>query len=199
MTGLRDQIISLARLSVQDPRRGARTLLSMDVPLPARTAGLLLMAVASAVLMHLGFLLLPPANDQMSQFLMQSPIRTAVIQWLILVVSVFLIFQIGRAWGGHGSLPDTLLIVVWLQVIMLGVQVVQLLALILAPPLAGIVNIAGLILFFWLLSSFIAELHGFASRGKVLAGIFATTFAMALIVVFVLSLFIGPEALQGGV
>ncbi|WP_169052275.1 YIP1 family protein [Tabrizicola sp. YIM 78059] len=199
MTGLRDQIISLARLSVQDPRRGARTLLSMDVPLPARTAGLLLMAVASAVLMHLGFLLLPPANDQMSQFLMQSPIRTAVIQWLILVISVFLIFQIGRAWGGHGSLPDTLLIVVWLQVIMLGVQVVQLLALILAPPLAGIVNIAGLILFFWLLSSFIAELHGFASRGKVLAGIFATTFAVALIVVFVLSLFIGPEALQGGV
>ncbi|WP_167850864.1 YIP1 family protein [Tabrizicola caldifontis] len=199
MTGLRDQIISLARLSVQDPRRGARTLLSLDVPLPARTAGLLLMAVASAVLMHLGFLLLPPANDQMSQFLMQSPIRTAVIQWLILVISVFLIFQIGRAWGGHGSLPDTLLIVVWLQVIMLGVQVVQLLALILAPPLAGIVNIAGLILFFWLLSSFIAELHGFASRGKVLAGIFATTFAVALIVVFVLSLFIGPEALQGGV
>lgn len=199
MTGLRDQIISLARLSVQDPRRGARTLLSMDVPLPARTAGLLLMAVASAVLMHLGFLLLPPANDQMSHFLMQSPIRTAVIQWLILVISVFLIFQIGRAWGGHGSLPDTLLIVVWLQVIMLGVQVVQLLALILAPPLAGIVNIAGLILFFWLLSSFIAELHGFASRGKVLAGIFATTFAVALIVVFVLSLFIGPEALQGGV
>lgn len=197
MTGLWDQILSLARLSVQDPRTGARTLLSLNVPLPARTAGLLLMAVASALLIHLGFLLLPVTGDPLTMFMMQSPIRTAVVQWLILVVSVFLIYQIGRAWGGRGSLPDTLLIVVWLQVIMLGVQLVQLLALILVPPLAGIVNIGGLILFFWLLSSFIAELHGFASRGKVLAGIFATTFAVALIVVFVLSMILGPEALQG--
>jgi hypothetical protein len=192
-----DQIIALARASLQDPRAGARMVLSLGVPLPARTAGLLLMAVASAFVMHLGFLLLPPTDDAMSLFMMQSPIRTAVIQWLILVVSVLLIFQVGRAWGGQGSLADTLLIVVWLQVIMLGVQIVQLLALVLAPPLAGLVNIAGLILFFWLLSSFIAELHGFASRGKVLAGIFATTFAVAVLVVFVLSLILGPEALQG--
>lgn len=197
MTGLLDQIVSLGRLSVQDPRAGARRLLSLDVPLPARTAGLLLMAVASAVLMHLGFLLLPATDDPMTQFVAASPIRSAVIQWLILVVSVLLIFQVGRSWGGQGNLPDTLLIVVWLQVIMLGVQVVQLLALILVPPLAGIVNIGGLILFFWLLSSFIAELHGFASRGKVLAGIFATTFAVALIVLFLLSMIVGPEALQG--
>lgn len=197
MTGLWDQIVSLGRLSVQDPRAGARALLSLDVPLPARTAGLLLMAVASAVLMHLGFLLLPPTDDPMSQFVAASPIRSAVIQWLILVISVLLIYQVGRAWGGQGNLPDTLLIVVWLQVIMLGVQVVQLLALILVPPLAGIVNIGGLILFFWLLSSFVAELHGFASRGKVLAGIFATTFAVALIALFLLSMIFGPEALQG--
>lgn len=197
MSGLMDQIIALARASLQDPRAGARMVLSLGVPLPARTAGLLLMAVASAFVMHLGFLLLPPTDDAMSLFMMQSPIRTAVIQWLILVVSVLLIFQVGRAWGGQGSLADTLLIVVWLQVIMLGVQIVQLLALVLAPPLAGLVNIAGLILFFWLLSSFIAELHGFASRGKVLAGIFATTFAVAVLVVFVLSLILGPEALQG--
>ncbi len=197
MSGLLDQIIALARASLQDPRAGARTVLSLGVPLPARTAGLLLMAVASAFVMHLGFLLLPPTDDAMSLFMMQSPIRTAVIQWLILVVSVLLIFQVGRAWGGQGSLADTLLIVVWLQVIMLGVQIVQLLALVLAPPLAGLVNIAGLVLFFWLLSSFIAELHGFASRGKVLAGVFATTFAVAVLVVFVLSLILGPEALQG--
>lgn len=198
MTALRDQILDLARLSVRDPRQGARTLLSLGVPLPARTAGLLLMAVASTVLMHLGFLLLPPTDDAMGQFMMASPIRSAVVQWLVLVVSVLLIYRLGRAWGGQGSLPDTLLIVVWLQVIMLGVQLVQLLALVIAPPLAGLVNIAGLVLFFWLMSSFIAELHGFANRGKVLAGILVTTFAVALLVVFVLSMFLGPEALQGG-
>jgi len=197
MNELGTQMISLARQSVENPRAGAKTLLSIGVPMPARTAGLLLMAVASAVLMHLGFLFLPVTSDPITQFMMQSPVRTAIIQWLILVVSVLLIYRVGRAWGGHGNLPDTLLIVVWLQVIMLGVQVVQLLALILVPPLAGIVNIAGLILFFWLISGFIAELHGFASRGKVLAGIFVISFALALILVVILSAIYGPEALQG--
>lgn len=199
MSGLGEQMLSLARLSLEDPRAGTRALLALGVPLPARTAGLLLMAVASAMLMHLGFLLLPATSDPMSGFMMASPLRAAAIQWLILAASVLLIHRIGVAWGGRGSLSDTLLVVVWLQVIMLGVQIVQLLALVIAAPLAGLVNIAGLVLFFWLLASFVAELHGFASRAKVLAGIFATTFAVALLLVFVLSMIYGPEALQGGI
>jgi DNA-binding transcriptional regulator of glucitol operon len=85
--------------------------------------------------------------------------------------------------------------VVWLQVIMLGVQVVQVVALIIAPPVAAIINLAGLVLFFWLMTSFIAELHGFTSRGKVLAGILVTSFAVAMILVFLLLLTFGPEAL----
>ncbi len=196
MTALFDQILGLARQSLEDPRAGARSLLALGVPLPARTAGLLLMAVSSALLMHLGFLLMPATDDPTAQFMMQSPLRTAVIQWLVLVVSVFLIYRIGQALGGKGSLSDTLLVVVWLQVIMLGVQLVQLLSLIIAPPLAGMVNLAGLALFFWLISSFIAVLHGFASRWRVLAGIVGASFAVAVVLVMVLSLIFGPEAFQ---
>jgi hypothetical protein len=196
MTGrLADLMQELARLSLEDPRAATRRLLSLGVPLPARTVGLLLMAVASAVLMHLGFLILPVTDDPLAALLMQSPFQTAVIQWLILTVSVLLIHRIGRAWGGKGSLPDTLLVVVWLQVIMLGVQVLQLLALVLSPPLAGVLNLAGLVLFFWLMSSFVAELHGFGSRWAVLAGLLVTGFAVAVLLVLILALFIGPEAL----
>lgn len=197
MSGLGEEIIALAKLSLQDPRAGARALLRLGVPLPARTVGLLLMAVASAFLMHIGFLILPPSEDPLAGYMMQSPLRTAIIQWVILSVSVLLIYRIGRAWGGQGSLPDTLLVVVWLQVIMLAVQLAQVVALLLLPPLAGIINLAGLVLFFWLMTSFIAELHGFASRGKVLAGILATSLGVAMILVMVLSLIFGPEALQG--
>jgi hypothetical protein len=201
MTTLGETLTGLARLTLEDPRRAARKLLGMGVPLPARTAGLLLMAVASALLMQVGFLLLPPVGDPpvvdpISAYMVASPIRTAVIQWLILVASVLLIHQIGRALGGRGSLSDTLLIVVWLQVIMLGVQGVQLLALVLSPPLAGLVNLAGMVLFFWLFSSFIAELHGFASRLRVFLGILAASLAIALAIVVILSAILGPEALQ---
>lgn len=195
MSGLGQQIVALARQSLEDPRAGVRILLGLGVPLPARTIGLLLMAVASALLMHLGFLLLPPVEDPMAGFMMQSPLRTAIIQWLILAASVFLIYRIGKAWGGKGSLPDTLLVVVWLQVIMLGVQFVQLLVFLLVPPLAGIVNLVGLVLFFWLMTSFIAELHGFASRGAVLAGILLASLGVAMVLVLILTMILGPGVL----
>jgi hypothetical protein len=128
MTGLADQIMSLARLSLNDPRGGVRALLGMGVPLPARTAGLLLVAVSSALLLHLGFFVLPGTDDPIALFMSQSPFRTAVIQWVILAATVLCIYQIGRAFGGKGSLTDALLVVVWLQVIMLAVQVAQLLS-----------------------------------------------------------------------
>jgi hypothetical protein len=195
MSGLGQQMIALARQSLEDPRASVRSLLAIGVPLPARTIGLLLMAVASALLAHLSILLLPPSVDPAVGFMMQSPLRAAIIQWLVFVAMVFLIYRIGRAWGGKGNLPDTLLVVVWLQVIMLGVQFVQLLVFLLVPPLAGIVNLAGLVLFFWLMTSFIAELHGFASRGKVLAGILVAIFGVAMVLVLILALILGPEAL----
>lgn len=196
MTGLLDEIMRLARQSLEDPRAGARSLLALGVPLPARTAGLLLMAVSSALLMHAGFLLMPVTDDPTALFMMQSPLRTAVIQWLVLVASVFLIYRVGRALGGKGGIADTLLVVVWLQVIMLGVQILQLVVLIIAPAFAGIVNLAGLVLFFWLITSFIAVLHGFASRWAVLAGIFGASFAVVVVLVILVSAFFGPEVFQ---
>jgi hypothetical protein len=197
MTGLSDQIVSLARLTLDDPRQAVRRLLAMGVPLSARTAGLVLVSVASALLLHLGFLILPAGDDALAQFMSQSPIRSAIIQWVILAATVLCIYRIGRAFGGTGSLSDALLVVVWLQFIMLAVQLAQLLALLLLAPLAGLVGLAGFVLFFWLLTSFVAELHGFASRWLVLAGVIGTGFAVATALAVILSIMFGPEALQG--
>jgi Yip1 domain len=197
MTPLTYQLADLARQTLDDPRAVVRSLVALRVPLPARTAGLLLVSVLSALLLHLGFLILPEAEDPIARFMSQSPFRSAVIQWLILVVTVLAIHRIGRAFGGRASLPDALLVVVWLQVIMLGVQVLQLLALILFAPLAGLVNLAGLVLFFWLFSSFIAEIHGFSSRWAVLAGVLGSGFSIAFVLVVVISILLGPEVFQG--
>ena len=73
--------------------------------------------------------------------------------------------------GGTGSFPDTLLAMVWLQFLMLGLQVIQLVLMVLFPPLAAIVNLAGFAIFLWLLTNFIAELHGFRSLLAVFGGI----------------------------
>jgi hypothetical protein len=189
------RIAALARLSLQNPRAAARALFAEDIPFAARSAGLTLIAVLSAILLFPSFALLPP-EDFLSRFLAQSPVQTALIQWLALLISVFLIWRVGRAFGGQGSLADAMLVVVWLQLLMLGVQVVQLLALILVPPLAGLIGLVGFVGFTWLLVNFIAELHGFRSLGLVFAGIILTFLAAAFVVAILLGLLLGPEALQ---
>lgn len=174
-----------------------RQLLAEGVPLPARTLGLALMAVASALLLHLGFLILPPPDDPVAAFMSQSPLRTAVVQWVVLAASVLLTFWIGRNFGGHGSLPDTLLVLVWLQTLMLAVQVVQLLALVISPPIAALLNIGGLVLFFWFYSSFVAGLHGFASRWAVFGATLGIGFGIALMLATVMITILGPEYFAG--
>ena len=188
------RLAGLMQLTLQDPTRAARELLAEGVPLAARTAGLLLVAVLSALLVSLQVGDGTQAPDPITAFMLGSPFRTAVLQWGFLALSVLLIHRVGRAFGGRGSLPDALLIVVWLQALMLGFQLVQLVVAPILPALAGLIALVSFVVYFWLLTHFIAELHGFASRGLVFLGMVLTGLAagFALAVLFILIL--GPEA-----
>ena len=188
-----ERMMALARLSLENPRQGARALLAEDVPMPARTGGLLLVAVVSALLASIQGGAQSEALDPVSAFLLSGPIRAAAIQWLFLALTVVLINSVGRAFGGTGSFSDALLVVVWLQFMMLALQLVQLVAFMLSPSLAGIIGLIGLVMFFWLMSSFIAELHGFSSRGLVFVGIIAVTIATGLVIGIGVIAVVGPE------
>ena len=196
---LTDRLIALARLTLEDPGAAARALLSEGVPIPARSAGLLLVAVVSALLASVQIRLDPQPMDPISAFMLASPFRAAVVQWAFLALSVLLIHRVGRAFGGRGSFANSLLIVVWLQVLMLVVQALQLVTGILIPPLAGLIGLGGFALFLWLMTCFIAELHGFASRGKVFLGMVLTAFAAGLVLGVLVMLLVGPEALMPNV
>ena len=196
---LSDRMIALAKLTLREPRAAARALLAEGVPIPARTAGLLLVAVVSAVLSSLQIWLSPQALDPVSAMILASPFRAAVVQWAFLALSVVLIHRVGRASGGIGAFADALLIVVWLQCLTLVLQVLQLAATGLAPSLAGIIGLVGFVLFLWLMTNFIAELHGFRSLGLVFAGMALTAVATGLVVGLVVVVLLGPEALTPNV
>lgn len=196
---LSDRMIALAKLTLREPRAAARALLAEGVPIPARTAGLLLVAVVSAVLSSLQIRLSPQALDPVSAMILASPFRAAVVQWAFLALSVVLIHRVGRASGGIGAFADALLIVVWLQCLTLVLQVLQLVATGLAPSLAGIIGLVGFVLFLWLMTNFIAELHGFRSLGLVFAGMALTAVATGLVVGLVVVVLLGPEALTPNV
>ncbi|RYI33004.1 MAG: YIP1 family protein, partial [Acetobacteraceae bacterium] len=121
-----ERIRALAQLTLKDPRRATHALLAEGVPMRARTAGLLLVAVVSAVLAIIQAEISPQPMDPLSAFMLASPFRAAVMQWVFLALSVVLVYRVGRAFGGYGSFPDALLVVVWLQFLLLALQVVQL-------------------------------------------------------------------------
>ena len=191
---LGQRLRDLAVLTLQDPPQGARRLLAEDVPLAARSAGLLLVAIVSALLATLQAGTDPQMMDPFSAFMLASPFRTAVMQWLFLALSVVLVYQVGRLFGGRGSFPDALLIVVWLQFLMLILQVAQLVAGLVSPALAGIIGLVGFGVFLWLMTTFSAELHAFPSRGFVFLGMVLTCLAVGFLLGIVMILIIGPEA-----
>lgn len=191
-----NQLSALIWLSLSDPRRALRAVLDIAPPMGSRLAGLVLMAVASALLLHLGLTLAPPPPDNpVAALLVGSPFGTALMQGAALWVTAILIHALGRAAGGQGSYPDALLTVVWMQVIFLAVQIIQLIALLALPVLASALSLASLVLFFWLLTQFVTELHRFASAGKVFLAILATLLVVSFLLTYLLASLLGPEAL----
>jgi Yip1 domain len=189
------RILALAQLTLQDPRRAAGVLLAQGVPQAARMMGLFFVAVVSAILASLQVAAMQGPADPLLTAMTASPLQAAVLQALILILSVILIHAIGRAFGGTGCFPDALLIMVWLQFLLLGAQLLQLAADLFAPALAGIIGILALATFLWLLTAFIAELHGFRSRGMVFLGVIGTMLGMGVIIATAIILALGPEVL----
>jgi hypothetical protein len=188
------RLFGLAQLTLQDPQRAARILLAEGVPFRARSTGLVLVAILSAI-----FAALVPVReslDPVTALMLASPLRAAALQWIFLVVTIVLIHRVGRAFGGVGSLSDALLVVVWLQVIMLGFQILQLALALVAPGPSALLGLVSFAVYLWLLTVFIAELHGFASRGRVFLGILLTALVAGFLLALLMTLFLGPEALM---
>jgi hypothetical protein len=184
-------LLSTLRYSLQSPRDAIRQVIASDPPMTARWIALLLVAIASTFLMLLSLSLVP--SDELPPALvwaMGSPLSLAMIHLVMLLVSVHLLFRIGRFRNGRGSFADSLTVLIWFQIIMLAVQAVQLALQVLLPPFALAAYFAGLVLFFWLLTNFVAELHGFASLSKTFFGILVALAMLILLLGFGLALVI---------
>lgn len=177
-------LLGLVRDTLSDPRGAARRVMAVDVPLRDRWLALAFTAVATTVLFHLSLALLPAGIERP----LVPPLATLAVQGGLLVLAVLLIWRIGAARGGRGSLPETVSVMAWLQFVLLVVQAVQVVAEVLLPPLASMIGIAGMVLFLWLLTQFVTELHGFRSAGAVFGAIMGVMFAVG----FVLALLFAP-------
>ncbi len=175
-------LLNMVRDTISDPRRGAEMILSLNLPRSALWLAFSLTIVFSMILgLLVTFVLGAPEEGPLTG---QTPVALGLMQGAFLFLAVHAVTHIGRIFGGTGSFEGALALVTWLQFIFIVLQVLQLAVALIAPPLAAVISLLAIVLFFWLLSHFITVLHGFTSVGQV----FVMTLLSFVVILFILSL-----------
>ena len=175
---------AMLRETLSNPQEAARKLIAINPPMEARGLALAVVVVLSVLLGQASVLLMAGSD---APFVMGVG-ASAIVQGGALLMVVYAAHAVGRMFGGSGSFPDAVLLVSWLQFMMVVLQVIQVAALVLVPPLSGMIGIIAITLFLWVLTNFVAALHGFTSLGKVFGMILVTFMAIAFVVAFLLAL-----------
>ncbi len=174
-------LAGLARLSLTDPKAGAAAVLreAAGWPAPVLWQTGALVVLLSVILSELSAALTGgPRPPGVVGAVLANPLAMAAVQGVIFVIAVHATHRIGRLFGGQGGDAGALALVVWTQVLMLGVQAVQALAFIVMPGLGAMIGMASVVLFFWVFTNFVRVLHGFRSAGAVFVGIVASGLAI---------------------
>ncbi|WP_235917186.1 Yip1 family protein [Maritimibacter harenae] len=180
-------LFGMALQTIAEPRKIARELFALDLPRAVLWQLLILLLVFGAMIGVGSSMIFPPAPElQGTVFAM--PMAVALAESAVAVITVLLIYWLGRAAGGTGRFEDGLMTVIWLNFVLLIVQSGVLILSLFAPGLAALLWMAGGLAGFWIMSHFIAELHGFASAMRVFLGILLTSFVAVAILSVVLAL-----------
>lgn len=193
-------LFGMALQTVPEPRKVAREVQALGYPRPVLWQVLGFLLVAATFLAVIGSILFP-ADPEAVGAIVVNPLMTGIAQAIISVLTVFGIYRIGRALGGTGSFDQALLTVIWLQFVLLIIELGVLLLGLFAPGLALFLWVMGMVMTFWILSHFIAEMHGFRSAGAVFASILMLLLVLAVVLSFVLAaigISVGPGAVGAG-
>lgn len=185
-----DWMAALVRLTLADPAKGGRAVLALDLPMGARWLALLAAVTVGVVLAY------APLAFSGALAGVPAPLTLVGMQLGVNLLAVAVMTFAGQMAGGRGRFEDALVLVAWLQAMMLLAQVVQFAVMLVLPALSGLMMIAAVGLFFWLLTGFVQALHGFPNRLPVMAGVIATMFGVAMALgVLLLLMGYDPEGL----
>lgn len=190
-------LLLAARDTVQQPRTGARAVINMGLPLFVGGLALALMAVVSAAMAAVMYAAFPIATDAAApqiavlDQILGNPLQLALVQVILLAVGAFLIFRIGKGFGGAGSLADAVALLAWLEFILLLLQVAQTVTMVVSPPMSQAIGVFGFVIFLWLLANFTAELHGFRSVLLTFLGIIVSMVTLSFAAAVIAAVLIG--------
>lgn len=169
-----DDYLALARDTVVRPSEALPRIMALAPPAPTRWMAAVVVVALSSILAWIASILFPVPVDTPWSPLTRSPLTMAVVQLAIMGVVSGLVSGVGRMFGGQGSFADALWMMIWIDAMMLGIQVVQVVLMLIFPLTAEVLGLVAVGLFFWLLIALTKELHGFAHVGLVGIGVVGT-------------------------
>lgn len=179
-------LLTMIRDTLSNPREGARRIMAIDLSMQERWLALLLMAVVLSLLTQFYLAMAPADTPAYLVEMMSSPLRVALFQTVWLFSGALAVYRFGKAWGGTGALADAVSLIAWLQFIMIVAQLATVVIELILPPVAPLVELAVIGVYFWLLTHFVSELHGFRSLGATFLGILLGMVALLFVMAFVL-------------
>ncbi|MDA1239182.1 MAG: YIP1 family protein, partial [Proteobacteria bacterium] len=157
--------------TLKDPREGASNILAFAPTRQMLWFSMIVVVIISILMSEIANYMLPVVPDNTIIVVMDIPLLAAGILMFIMVVMIYCTHYIGQACGGNGRLDESFSVVIWLQSIMISLQLLQLLIIPFFPNLAVVFGLFGGVVFFWLYINFVTVLHGFNSLGKVTVGV----------------------------
>ncbi len=187
--------IGLLKDSLVKPRSAAARVLALPLATQQLVEIAALTAVLSALLSSVSFQAKEDGARVLLSALLAQPLLLALFQFLLCLVIATLMDRLGRAFQGKGDFRGALALTVWFNIVSILIQIGISIAIVLVPPLAILLLIFLVVWFFWALSAFSAELHGFVNAWRVFGGIFVTLIVLsfALNVVFLMMGIAPPE------
>ena len=180
-----NEILQLVSRTVTDPASVAQSLKQRSFETQTLWMGLVLVSVLSVLLLAVSNALLPASVPEGAIVL--SPFAYGAIIAVSIVMLVYAVHLVGRFFGGTGTFPQTMALMIWLQVLAMAVQVIQIVTMLILPPLAGIVSLAGVFLMLYCLAQFINVLHNFDSLLKAIGVFIVAVVAIGIVLAVVLS------------
>ena len=173
----------LITTTLRDPRGAAKQAQLFTLSINQLLQLVVLVSLLGSILTSLQISLYP--NDNAPAFPLGnfSPFSVAFYGFLSFAILTLGTFLGGKLFGGKGTLPATLLNLTLIQSIMVGIQIINLVAgLILPVAITSWIGIAGFAYFIFLFCIFVSELHNFRSPFMVFLG--SLGFFLILVLVF---------------
>jgi len=182
----------LVTMTLTAPAQAARAILSVQWPREVLWTSLVLAISLNALIYSVQELLFPlPSAVVFPRF---SPLSYFAAMLMMQVVFIYALFVSGRWLGGQGRVEHLLAVVVWLQLLQVALQLAMTVLFLIAPVLAGLVNLAATLFGLFIFVNFINEAHRLGSIWRAFGVMIMASITIALALSFLLGL-VGPSFL----